>query len=308
MKNRILCLIVSAVILTGLLVSCNTTTPQTSSAPQTTPPATTVTATATPPVSSPTSATTTMPTTTPATTPTPTTDNTVNEDLLNNLWKADKTEHWHVTVSGNKADVGKHELVEDECTVCGCMVIDTGEYVFISIDNSNYDTIFYAEYKGDSAEPDYFIETEYTYDEEMNILTHKSTNFGKQYEEGKYSYATYVEDFFGEIISFTYTYCSELTKYNEDGSKILELYNEDERVIKSTTYDAAGAIIEENSFEYTYFDDGFVKSIKKYVGERLVLETVYSSIEEGYMIIKQIVYNEDGTTTEWDVIPPTVNN
>ncbi len=310
-KIKILTLAAAVIFTVGALASCKTDSPKTSESPKTTAVAQTEINTQTKeptkvPTVTPadTSAETPVdtPTAEPSKTPLPTVDGAETEELRSEAWKADKNEHWHVTVSGKKADVGSHDLVEDECTVCGCMIIESDEYVFVSILNENYDEILDVEYE--NGELTFFIETEYTYDDEMNILTHKSMNFDKPYEEGKYSYATYVDDSFGEVISFTYTYCSELTRYNDDGTKTVKNYDENELLVKSTDFDAEGVVTEEATFEYTFFDDGFVKSIKKFVGGKPAFETIYSSFDEGYMITKQIVYNEDGTTTEYELINP----
>jgi len=77
---------------------------------------------------------------------------------------------------------------------------------------------------------------DYTYDDNGNWATMKAYMGGVLFEETVYKTVT-AED-------SSYTYPETVTTYNEDGSKTVCVYNENDELVSETTYDADGNMVE----------------------------------------------------------------
>ncbi|MBQ6701841.1 MAG: hypothetical protein IJN17_02690 [Clostridia bacterium] len=81
----------------------------------------------------------------------------------------------------------------------------------------------------------------------------------------------------------------------KDGACDLYFYDDNGNWIKCIHYAADGSTTEDKN-EYEYFEDGNIKTIKMYKGDRLAYEAEYGVDTDGYNYeAKSTQYNEDGT-------------
>ncbi len=156
--------------------------------------------------------------------------------------------------------------------------------------------------------------TEYITDEEDNLLGEKVYENEVLTQEISYASAKNEEEEF--------LYAEEVAHYSEDGSKLVEKYDENGELISELSYDAEGKKIYEYDLEYFYDEDGNhvstekrengklkqeviyeydeegnVTAEKTYEGKKLVKEIQYAEAEYFFYEAKVITYNDDGTTT-----------
>ena len=158
-------------------------------------------------------------------------------------WERNTEEHWKIDENGNKTELGKHELGNNNiCAVCGSFIIST-EDGYSSI--NNYDE------NGNMTsctvvDPDGTV-YEYIYEYPEN----SESFFCKTYKNGElFMEDEYPVDSNGNQISISYV------MYSEDGSKIEAECNEYGETAKAYEYSPEGELLSEIIYEYSYSDDG----------------------------------------------------
>lgn len=238
-------------------------------------------------------------------------------------WEADIDGHWHSTAAGEKIDFAPHTLDEyDVCTVCAAELTFFGDETWVAMYNEQGDGILSMTYDADGS----LLEDrriEYTYDADGNWQTQKIYSFGELSSESTFGVVYSEND--------VYTYADQTTYYNEDGTKLIERYNEYFDLIQETLYGPDGALVYDYTVEYEYDGDDVLHSVRKYDGEELVEEILSEYDDDGNLVAertyahgkpvredfytfaddenfsysyisKQIFHNEDGTqtTVEYD--------
>ncbi|MBQ8296283.1 MAG: hypothetical protein IJX77_00700 [Ruminococcus sp.] len=241
-----------------------------------------------------------------------------NDKVLTDSWEIDKDNHWHLTENGNTADTAAHTLEEYVCTVCGAEIMEFNDEVWVTKNNDNGDTCLSITYdaNGNVIEN---MKYEYTYDEDGNWASQKVYDDGRLYRD--YVYASFEDE------SGSGTYAQTITIYNEDGTKLIEEYDQngwstkEARYLKDGTLDYEYAVVNEfNDMDLIasvkkydgetlvsevvteYDSDGNKTAEKAYFGDTLIKESLYTNMDGYIYVSKEIVYNEDGsqTVTEYD--------
>ena len=211
----------------------------------------------------------------------------IEEDSDNELtWSADAENHWHTTEENEKLDIAAHIIEDGICTVCSYEIIDYEDGTFDVIkydDNGN--EIYCAYYDG--AELMSVTETEYTYDENGNILAEASYTDGVLTYESEY---TLDEDDYPQL--------SKSVFYFDDGSKSIDQYNANGDMILNVEYDAEGNIVYQTDYEYKYDDNGQTIFYKAYRDGKVVEDFEYQYGEDGLTYASKMTFiNDDGSTT-----------
>ena len=242
-------------------------------------------------------------------------------ELADENWRADKDGHWHETIDGGRADEEAHKLVDDLCEVCNSRidVFENGE-TWLTRYNDHNDMVAWYMY-----EPDGTVSSdwtcEYVYDEDGGYVS------DTQYENGRVIMEDLYTSVYDEEYDETFSYVSQTTVFNEDGSRVVERYDQNGDMVAEQTYDAAGALVSDYIVKHIYNENGELTAIEKYDGETLAENTVYEYNEDGVqtgersyrngVLVKEYVfvvedgwsyasslieYHEDGTqtVTEYD--------
>ena len=250
-------------------------------------------------------------------------------------WQRDAKEHWRVLESGEKTDVGAHEVPEDEiaCSVCGSEIwIFEDGCADVSNYNEYYELVWATSYEADGSIA-YENVFAYEYDEAGNKL------WEKQFDGTVLvAHTVYALNENGE----NHPVWSEV--YYDDDTWSRNEYDANGNCIKAYSFAADGAIDSETTMEYALDEDGWYYQTKEvtlmegatfitqynrygdsisfyleeadgtvvfnstreyeYVdGEKAVVRyydngvlTSESFYEDGYGPVKEIIYLEDGTT------------
>lgn len=200
-------------------------------------------------------------------------------------WEADMGEHWHVCdACGEAADKAAHTLKNGRCTVCGSDVIENDDgsgNLFVY--NDHEDLTWLVTYADDgSVESE--SRTEYTYDNNGDVLTQKS------YEDGVLvSAAEYACTADGT------SYISMECYYYEDGSSDVYEYDGNRNLISASTCDADGAVLYSHQYDYNGSASWIIET--EFTGDVLTAERTCSIDEDGMQhLITEILYNDDGST------------
>ena len=198
-------------------------------------------------------------------------------------WKRTPNEHWLVDEWGDKYSIGAHEMADIFCTVCQSEI---WQYDDGSCDINNYDEhdelIHYSCFdEAGVLTDDYF----YLYGYDENGLKANSFTY---YFDTLIEEAVYGIDPFGESIIL---HCRT---YNDDGSICTSVMDEYGNTVSSVTTDAAGVVLFEETYAYTYDSDGFpvytIQNILFDDGTKFHLETN----DRGNNIV-EIQYDPDGS-------------
>ncbi len=179
--------------------------------------------------------------------------------------------------------------------------------------NENGDSTGYEVYDENGTKTESY-RSEYITDEKGDLIGEKVYQDGELWQEMKYAS--------GNDGTEDYLYITEMVNYAEDGSRTVEVYDENGETVKELGYDAEGkklydyelkyiydraanlTAIEKiengevkQEVEYEYNSDGDLISEKTYEGEKLIKESQYITTDEFTYESKVVVYNEDGTTT-----------
>ncbi len=166
--------------------------------------------------------------------------------LCESLWERDPYEHWHLDEAGNRIDIGGHQMNDIICEICFSEIwaYDDG-----TCDISNYneyeDFIRYSHFEADGMLTDDYVYL-YNYDDNGSMLNSFTYYFGLLIEEAEYAI-----DPFGESV------LKQMIGYNDDGSESIMLCDEYGNTIVSRMMSADGQVVFEETYEYTYGDDGF---------------------------------------------------
>lgn len=237
-------------------------------------------------------------------------------------WQVSGTGHWKECGCGEKFSQGDHEL-DDElfCKVCGAEVFVWDDGTDVNLYDQNGNPIHSMSFDSDG-NMTYDFATEYIYDEDGNILTEKTYDFGtlqdeivyvdgevvsvmSYYDEGCRTLLTYDEngnlvtktsyDGNGNVIGEDYSefaltadgewYESRCTSIDTNGSKYIGEYNEWEDQIAWITYTPDGVMDNNERYEYTYDEEGHKTAVKIYSFDALVQEKLYTMLvfEDGWM-------------------------
>lgn len=166
--------------------------------------------------------------------------------LSENMWERDQHEHWRLDETGSRIDVGAHKMNDIVCEICQS---DIWLYDDGTCDINNYneydDLVRYSHYEADGMLMDDYVYL-YNYDDSGRKQNSFTYYFGLLVEETEYSI-----DPFGDSV------IKQMTGYNDDGSISVTLCDEYGNTLVSRMTDAAGQVIFEETYEYTYGDDGF---------------------------------------------------
>ncbi|MBQ1256751.1 MAG: hypothetical protein IIW08_00905 [Clostridia bacterium] len=161
-------------------------------------------------------------------------------------WERDMYEHWHLDETGRRIDVGAHRLDDIVCEIClsNVWMFEDG-----TCDITNYneyeDIVRNSYYEADGMMLDDYVYI-YSYDEDGNKLSSLTYYFGILIEEAEYGL-----DPFGDSV------LKKTIGYNDDGSESVILCDEYGNTLSSTVTAEDGRVLFEESYEYTYGDDGF---------------------------------------------------
>lgn len=170
----------------------------------------------------------------------------LNVSLAEEAWDRDEGEHWKINESGEKTSAGAHKVTDFVCEICQSNI---WPYEDGTVDITNFNEL------GDMTRYSYYDETgaladdyvyAYTYDENGMKKTSMTYYFGILVEE-----CTHGADPFGESITLT------CISYSDDGSESSYLSDEYGNIVSSVFKDAAGNILYEETYAYTYDADGF---------------------------------------------------
>ena len=162
------------------------------------------------------------------------------------VWDRDINEHWILNEDEERTQVGAHKMNDILCEVCQSEIwlFEDG-----SCDISNYnehdDLIRYSYYDETGACLDDYVYV-YTYDEAGLKLVSSTYYFGLLVEESEYQV-----DPFGESVLL------RTIGYNDDGSVSVNECDKYGNTVVSRMTDQAGIVIFEETYEYTYGEDGF---------------------------------------------------
>ncbi len=208
-------------------------------------------------------------------------------------WSADRNYHWLENKKGEEVNKSAHEFGEKGCEVCGVFVHVNSNLTYVTRKNENDHVILsalYDETKGAGGEPLAYIVTEFTYDENGDPVSSVSVDRGVIYEECEYSKGVRK----GEEVS----YRSKLTRYRGNGQlEGVYTYDVMTSITSSIRYDEDGKMTLNQTYENSYSDNGEISLIKTYEGGKLKREEYYTFNERYGYISKEIIYNDDGTTT-----------
>lgn len=244
------------------------------------------------------------------------------EEIVIRDWEADKDNHWYLDDQGAQMGLEAHKLDGEGCTVCGAEIEDFGDgEIWVTIYNEQDDAILSVSYlDGEMVENK---KRAYTYDEE-----------GRWSTVAKYSFGVLTEETVFQVINGEDSWeCipEQTTTYNEDGTKLVEKFDETSWTVAETLYDADGKVVYDYTITNEFNDQSFISSIKKFEGEtlaaeityeydenensvadryyeygKLVREEFYTSVAEEdftYSYVSKVIeYQEDGTqtVTEYD--------
>lgn len=199
------------------------------------------------------------------------------------LWDRDAKEHWHVNEAGERTDVGEHKLVEDECEVCksAFWMYEDG-----MCDVSNYnewgDMTRYSYYAADGSVLDDYKYI-FQYDENGNRLSMTIYYFDTLIEVSEYGVNSN-----GETITKT------ILGYSADGSESAYLCDDYGNIVSCKITSADGRMIFEETYEYTYGENGFpvhtLQTSRFEDGTYVVVET-----DDMGNRLHETQYNADGT-------------
>ncbi len=246
-------------------------------------------------------------------------------------WEFDLYTHWHLTEDGEKIDEAEHTY-EEGCLICNIDLFyydDGSVYVQKYNGNGDVSVMVYYDSDGNLAEE---TRIDYIYNENGNATREIMYRNGKLYLEAEY--AVVIED-----DDYSYAILSKLTRYNSDGTKLVEDFDSYTQIYSETLYNADGSVAHEYRIETEYDDNDNIIRYLKYDGDilaeevtceygdfeeydeydclvlqrtfvygTLIKEEFYTRItESGFdtgsdYIFKEIIYNADGTqtVTEYD--------
>lgn len=169
------------------------------------------------------------------------------------LWERDMREHWLVDENGARTEVGAHQLNDIFCEICASEI---WMYEDGTCDITNYneyeDIVRNSYYEADGMMTDDYVYV-YSYDENGRKLHSFTYYFGILIEEAEYAL-----DMYGDSI------LKKMTGYNDDGSESITLCDEHGNTVLSRMTTADGHVVFEETFEYTYGEDGFpIRTIQK---------------------------------------------
>lgn len=170
----------------------------------------------------------------------------ISSALSETVWERDPKEHWIVDANGGRTQVGAHQMNDVVCEICQS---DIWLYDDGTCDITNYneyeDVTRNSYYDADGALLDDYVYV-YNYDGNGKKLFSFTYYFGILIEESEYAL-----DPTGESVM------KKSVGYNDDGSESIiecDIYG---NTILSRMTDAQGQVIFEETYEYTYADDGF---------------------------------------------------
>ncbi len=170
----------------------------------------------------------------------------------------------------------------------------------------------------------------YEYDADGNMIEARRSEYLTDENGELVGEKVYINDVLSKEMKYAsgsdgeeeYFYISEETNYSDDGSKLVEVYDEDGDVVREIAYDSAGEKLYDYELEYFYNDDGYETLIEKrengvlrqeivfeyddegnitaeklYEDNKLLKESVYTAAENYFYVSKIITYNPDGTTS-----------
>lgn len=206
-------------------------------------------------------------------------------------WYADIESHWQLNKDGEKIKEDKHNLRDEICTLCGAVFYDIG-------DGRTYFTMFdkygNVKYRAELDESKNIIEEQFCenkYDEDGRITNEKWTDgSGKVISESNYKI---IDN--NSIISNDFYYFS-------DGSKEYTEYDDHGYAIKIEYYSETGELLQTNTYENQYDENGNRTYIKEFEEGVLISESFFDNIkveEDGFfyynsVMIKGIYYEFDG--------------
>ena len=206
-------------------------------------------------------------------------------------WAADKDYHWLVKANGDSYNKTLHDFGEEGCKVCGMVVLDSTDGMTYAVKPNEYGHIvLYSIYKDRNSEkPLVLLETEFVYSYDGELISSVTFEWGKLYEECKYAKSNRYEG-----VDY---YKSESIIYNSDGTKTLRTYDDYTFITRYSEYDENDVLIEECIYENFYDENNERTLVKTFKNGRLTMEEYYTCTEYISYISKEIIYNEDGTTT-----------
>lgn len=160
-------------------------------------------------------------------------------------WDADLNEHWKLcTDCGEIAESGEHTLDEANfCTVCGAEIADWGDSKSLYLSNEAGDLLKMVDYDADGTVTAELL-YRYEYDSDGNLLYSTTTSNGVLTDENTY---TTID---GERMVTQSIY------YMDDGSKVINDYDEYGNVIRMISYDVEGNVDYQTESEYALSADG----------------------------------------------------
>lgn len=161
-------------------------------------------------------------------------------------WDRDLFEHWILNETDERTNVGAHQMNKDTCEICSSSfwVYDDGS-AEIHTYNAYEDLTHYSYYESDGVLSDDYVYI-YKYDDSGKKLASFTYYFGILTEESEYAL-----DPFGNSIII------KSIGFNDDGSESVTLCDNYGNTILSSMTDENGNLVFEETFEYTYGDDGF---------------------------------------------------
>lgn len=179
------------------------------------------------------------------------------------IYQVDRDDHWLVCECGEVLDSAPHTTEDDICTVCEAEVYVYEDGAVTVAQYTDQGDCFYAiEYDADGKVLSRQV-SEYTYDDNDNMLTSASTYYGA---DGSVEFTdkfecTYDQD--GKILmqksyqddkliseceysldADSWPYVSKETLYYDDGTKVVYEYNENYDTVSEVWYDADGSIMD----------------------------------------------------------------
>lgn len=251
-------------------------------------------------------------------------------------WEVNAKDHWQTCECGETLNTAAHTLDDmGMCTVCGAEVWDYTDFVDVYTYSEYGDPMRMISYDADgSVTSD--IRYEYEYDADGNKLFHQYYADNVLMEEAEYEAGTLVQctsyyedgtktvseydedgnivrsvfyDADGSVSSTTeseYAYTADAESYEVkntmtdfEGAKYIGEYNEFGDQTAWIVYDADGALLTEERYEYEYDADGDLMVRRNYTDGALTQELYYTIIIEadGWMRYPGTIidYHADGS-------------
>lgn len=160
----------------------------------------------------------------------------------------------------------------------------------IAILNENRDVLSRTEYAA-NGEVKYKNEYEYAFDDYGNYISVKKYTDGVLSQEEEYTPAN---------DTYKYTRLTKVTRYRDDGSKQVIIYDDNGNITSSTDYDKDGNGLQTTTNTFVYDIIGNTLSRKTHVNGKLVEEyeySYYANDQTETYLSKTTEYNEDSTKT-----------